>query len=451
MVKKADVFQSFWFQDEAFGMSRQERKEALSFVASLDVKSLVCALKVEEQGWSGAESSRRSRRNWFITALRLVKTTLNYKVFWRSKHENEVDVLVIGFSLNQCHSLSPVVDELKSSGLSVLYEELVEKGHCQWFDGLNRFQALVKTVSFLKMHPGARAKDRSFDINVYKVFRNARIIHKSFKQVNPAYLLVSNDHTPRNLLLAACARFLDVPSGYVQHAHVTLNFPPPTYFTDLFLDGWIAARVYSDLSQGLVRPPKIHQVGPVRFQNWKRTVNDLKGDQKACIGIGMDYHCDLLQGNDFQALQAYPARFAVRFHPRTAAKLKSSTVASFHKYGINVIEFDDASAEAFLSQINTLITGMSSLALDAAYQRVPSLILRNTSDYYGFLQEGLVQNAETLPETLELFNRMIEQVDLEGRLEQYFFSADCASASPSQRVVNIIIGQCQRVTFLKTR
>jgi len=297
-------------------------------------------------------------------------------------------------------------------------------------------------MSFLKMHPGARAKDCSFDINVYKVLRNARIIHESFKQVNPDYLLVSNDHTVRNLLIVACARFLNVPSGYVQHAHVTLNFPSPRYFNDLFLDGPIAARVYNQLMEGLARPPQLHQVGPVRFQN--RRVNDLEGDQKACIGIGMDYRCNLLQGNDFQTLRAYPVRFVVRFHPRTAAKLKSSTMASFHKYGIDVIEFNEASAEAFLSQIGTLITGMSSLALDAAYQRVPSLILRNTSDYYGFIQEGLVQNAETLPENLELFNRMIDQMDIEGRLEQYFFSADYALVSPSRRVANIIIGQCQR-------
>lgn len=407
-------------------------------VASLDVKSLVCALKVEEQSWTKAASQRVGRRNWFMTAIRLVKTTLNYKVFWRSNHESEVDVLVIGYSLNQCHSLSPVVDELKSAGLSVLYEELVEKGHSHWFDGLNRFQALVKTVTFLKMHPGARALDRSFDINVYKVFRNARIIHESFKQVNPAYLLVSNDHTPRNLLIAACARFLNVPSGYVQHAHVTFNFPSPRYFTDLFLDGPIAARVYNQLTEGLARPPQLHQVGPVRFQNHKRSPNGLKGEQRACIGIGMDYQCNLMQASDFRALQAYPARFAVRFHPRTAAKLKSSTMASFHKYGIDIVDFDDSSAEAFLSQISSLITGTSSIVLDAAHQGVPSFVLRNKSDYYGFIQEGLVQNAETLPETFELFNRMIDQIGLEDGLGQYFAQDIAAKEMPSARVSRII-------------
>ena len=172
------------------GMSRQERKEALSFVASLDVKSLVCALKVEEQGWSRAESSRRSRRNWLITTLRLVKTTLNYKVFWRSKQENEVDVLVIGFSLNQCHSLSPVVDDLKSAGLSVLYEELVEKGHSQWFDGLNRFQALLKTVAFLKKHPGAGPKTNPFDINVSRCSGTHGLFSKA--AVNPSTCWFNN-------------------------------------------------------------------------------------------------------------------------------------------------------------------------------------------------------------------------------------------------------------------
>jgi len=151
-----------------------------------------------------------------------------------------------------------------------------------------------------------------------------------------------------------------------------------------------------------------------------------------------------LQGDDFLALQAYPVRFVVRFHPRTAAKLKSSTMASFHKYGIDIIEFDDVSAEAFLSQINTLITGMSSLALDAAYHRVPSLILRNKSDYYGFIQEGLVQNAETLPENFELYEHMIEKLKIDEVLERYFFFLDSDSTSPSRRVAKTITGQCQK-------
>lgn len=419
-------------------MNRQERKEALSFVASLDVKSLVCALKVEEQSWSGAESSRRSRRNWFITALRLVKTTLNYKVFWRSKLENEVDVLVIGFSLNQCHSLSPVVDDLASAGLSVLYEELVDKGHSQWIDGLNRFQALVKTVTFLKMHPGARAKDRPFDINVYKVFRNARIIHESFKQVNPAYLLVSNDHTPRNLLIAACARFLDVPSGYVQHAHVTLNFPPPSYFTELFLDGPIAARVYSDLSQGLVRPPKLHQVGPVRFQNRKRghrTKKVLPKNQQVCIGIGMGLHCNLFTPNDFVKLSKYSAEFALRFHPRTSPNAKHRIRAQFRQNGIKVREFDQTSAENFLSRINVLVTKNSSLALDAAYQGVPTLVLRNADDYYGFLREGLVKSLKELPANLAEFIHQVGQVDPDALMKYIQFTE---GKNPSNLVSNRI-------------
>ena len=420
-------------------MNSNERKEERSFVASLDVKSLVCALKVEEESWTKAASLKRSRRNWFITALRLVKTTLNYKVFWRSKLDNEVDVLVIGFSLNQCHSLSPVVDELKSAGMSVLYEELVEKGHSQWFDGLNRFQALVKTVTFLKMHPGARAKDRSFDINVYKVFRNARIIHESFKQVNPVYLLVSNDHTPRNLLLAACARFLDVPSGYVQHAHVTLNFPPPSYFTELFLDGPIAARVYSDLSQGLVRPPKLHQVGPVRFQNRKRGTNAFQGQNQGYIGIGMDYQCTLLGVNDLKVMKAYPVRFAIRFHPRTDLKLKSETLGVLKRNGIETIDFDDSTAEAFLAQIGSLITGISSLALDAAYRGVPTFVLRNKSDYYGFIQEGLVQNGEALPENIEHYKKCIGRLNIDEVLTRFFVNeTDQSSAST---IAEIIIGR----------
>ena len=422
-------------------MSRQERKEALSFVASLDVKSIVCALKVEEQGWSGAESSRRSRRNWFITTLRLVKTTLNYKVFWRSKQENEIDVLVIGFSLNQCHSLSPVVDDLKSAGLSVLYEELVEKGHSQWFDGLNRFQALLKTVAFLKKHPGARAKDHPFDINVFKVFRNARIILESFKHVNPLYLLVSNDHAPRNLLIAACARFLDVPSGYVQHAHVTLNFPPPSYFTELFLDGPIAARVYSDLSQGLVRPPKLHQVGPVRFQNRKRGTNAFQGQNQGCIGIGMDFQCTFLGVNDLKVMKAYPVRFAIRFHPRTEPKLKSETLGILKRNGIETVDFDDSNAEAFLAQIGSLITGTSSLALDAAYQGVPTFVLRNKSDYYGFIQEELVQNGETLPENFQHYKKIIGQLDVDEVLKRFF--ANEPQQSSAGKIAEIIIGRSE--------
>ena len=103
----------------------------------------------------------------------------------------------------------------------------------------------------------------------------------------------------------------------------------------------------------------------------------------------MDYQCTLLGVNDLKVMKAYPVRFAIRFHPRTEPKLKSETLGILKRNGIETVDFDDSNAEAFLAQIGGLITGTSSLALDAAYQGVPTFVLRNKSDYYGFIQRSL--------------------------------------------------------------
>lgn len=412
-------------------------KEFLRFLNQLDVKHHVGSLREQDSAWQ--EAAVGPRRGLAHAMARVLVAALNYRLFWAPRKGDFAEVVSVAFSKNQHNALAPVVEQLTLRGVSTRHWELSKSRPTAYFDFGVRLFAGWKTIAFLIKQPGARAVGRSFDQDVYRLYRNAWHLWKGLTRMVPKYVLLSSDHQLSCLLLASMAAYRGICSGYVQHAHVTSNFPCPRYFTHYFLDGEVALRTYTNLQNGTGPAPRLIAVGPARYERrGAKTVDWGVPQVRRQVGIGMDLACTLLTENDVRVLARYPVEFNIRFHPRTRPAKKSAVISLFSKEGVCVTDFPQESSEAFIAQSDAIITGTSSITLDAAFQGVPSLILRNRRDYYGFIREGLAIQVEALPGSFAELSQMIAHSTFTEVLPAYF-RKPAQRELPSEQIARYVV------------
>jgi len=237
-----------------------------------------------------------------------------------------------------------------------------------------------------------------YAIGYYEVYRRA------LRHYRPRAVVFSNDHNDdtRSLLLACQAE--GVPTAYVQHASVSTNFPPLGFDLNL-LEGQDALDKYRLCGPVHGRVELVGMPKADAYLNAKNTHPFVRR-----VGLACNIHDPLPALTDtlVHLVRDLPElTFTLRPHPsdgRDFGPLRQLLPALQWSSARSENVFD------FLLRQDALVAADTSTHLEATLLNVASIYYRFgtnplTKDYYGYVAQGLVDQAENLGELTNLLRR----------------------------------------------
>lgn len=216
---------------------------------------------------------------------------------------------------------------------------------------------------------------------LYEYFNNLFEIRK------PAVVFIANDHLPYARALTLSSKNKGIPVVYFQHAHIGEDFPS-LIFDVSFLYGQASKDIY------LKKNPKAQTYKIGSFNRCEGNDNKFRN----VIGMAfspLDNIEDINHKISFCQRKFNNSMLLVRFHPRFDDAKKSQ---------IHQLQFRDYSTRSlceFLNDIDVLISGPSSIILDAALNEVlPILYItdKEIENVYDFESKGLCIRASNYNE-----------------------------------------------------
>jgi hypothetical protein len=252
----------------------------------------------------------------------------------------------------------------------------------------------------------------------------------------PASVTVVNDHNLFPLSLIYTARKHGVTSVYIQHASVSEVFPKSVVDVAL-LEGQHALDTYARLGSYVRRTVL---VGIPRMDGYI-------GFKKAVVSSGMTvgiclkayYSVELIRELIEMTLKSSRvSRVLIRPHPG-AAKAFWDFAASF---GLPVSDSRKETPLEFLSSIDLLISGESTILLEGALMKLPTLYFDDKVfpfDLYGYVKHGVVTaSLEDFHEIPEVIDRL-EQADTLGSFARCKYYCDTVNTDRENRSSEILV------------
>lgn len=265
---------------------------------------------------------------------------------------------------------------------------------------------IIFAICISKLYSKLKKERRLVEINQYlNTFCEAYIYLPYFIiQLNaskPKLVIVSNDHNTSNRCLRLVAQINGVKTLYMQHAHVSLLFPPLN-FDYALLDGMNALDVYTKCfysNRGFYKTKQNVPKCNVFLSGQKKQIEIIKVNshiKNFTIGIGVNSLDDFSKLKEtLEDLSCKNVYIIVRTHPNQSAEFTTSLNTYIHKN--QYIKWSNSTVdtlENFLSSINCLIASNTSLHLEAALCGLTTFYLEMSNhiqypDYYGFVKNGL--------------------------------------------------------------
>ena len=241
------------------------------------------------------------------------------------------------------------------------------------------------------------------------------VAYSVLKKHRPKCLILANDHSEKQRALLNAAKRLNIPTVYIQHASIS-DFMPPLDFDLSLLEGQDAWDKYKKLGkiQGEVRligMPKFDNF--IQYRNTSMTVQNIG----FCANL-FDNQDDITKA--IQALQFKFPKNKITFRPHPGDKRKfeipDSVIISTKSEGI----FE------FLKRQDLLIAGSSSVHLEAVLLNVSSIYFevsamqKNMQDAYGYVKNGLIEQANDLEDLMQKIEEAIENRQPVFEKAQYY-------------------------------
>lgn len=336
---------------------------------------------------------------WLLFFIRmmgyLLKSPRRYKIV------NEV--LVIIPSANNKRSTQPILDAMHHKSYTC-----VERFYNFLPMGKIYLKSILHSSTFMKFYKSSTKKERHLIRSRFGEFASLQELYKAvgeFYDYNTQIkvIIVSNDHIPVIRIFIEQARIHGVKSLYSQHASVS-EFFPPLGFDYSFLDGEESFLKYKAIGN---IAGKVFLVGSPRFD----VVTQLNKQESNLIGVAFNLDDDneqilslviKLRENGYE-------RIVVRPHPRQDKNNPDWSI--FTNVGCEISHPAQENPFVFISRLSFLIAGASSIHLDAALLRTPSVIfnfqksgldIESNLDYYGYAKVGLTQIAESTENVISL-------------------------------------------------
>jgi hypothetical protein len=220
------------------------------------------------------------------------------------------------------------------------------------------------------------------------------------KIIRPKAIIISNDHVFSTRTLVYWANKFNIPSFYIQHASVTEAFPP-LEVTYALLEGEDAKEKYIIAGSD---PSKIELIGIPKLDSAFHKINNNTNIQTIGIAANGLEPKQLVFDLILFLAKNYPSvKLVYRPHRMQYfdSQNKKDLNDMFAKFPLNVLvsnPFEEAPID-YLSRIDCLIAGDSSIHLEAVLLNVTSIYFSKNSDYYdyyGYVKNKLIDKADTL-------------------------------------------------------
>lgn len=275
---------------------------------------------------------------------------------------------------------------------------------------------------------------RFFDL-VFNAIGYYEVYRRALRHYRPRAVVFANDHNDdARALLLACRRE-GVPTAYVQHASVSINFPPLGFDLSL-LEGQDALDKYRLCGPVL---GQTRLVGMPKADAFIGRRNAAPRVQRVALAANtLDDTTGLLAAVDYLLTSFPELQFTFRAHPSDPRDFRELRTR------FPQLAFSDARQESvfeFLQRHDALIAADTSTHLEATLLNLVSLYYRFgqhgvADDYYGYAARGLVDRAFTLPELGALLRgyAQVKPADHYRRAAYYCATLGTADEGRSQQL-----------------
>lgn len=240
------------------------------------------------------------------------------------------------------------------------------------------------------------------------------------KDVRPQIVMLSNDHNSETRTMIELCKYFGIKTAYVPHAGVSKRFHSLD-FNYSFLDGQHALDIYQSCDNRRSPKSKViskrlcFMVGNLR----KLDIDKSKGKPEGKFGLAIK-GTDRLEDVVNIIEQLVPlSRVVVRPHPSLKSSRYYQIIEEKFSHGVEFSDPRTQSASEFLAGLTTLISGNSTLLLEAAAAGKNPVYLNELSDgvydYYGFVERKIADYFETIKDFINFYV---------GQDSVYFFSPD---------------------------
>ena len=314
--------------------------------------------------------------------------------------KNYKGIVFFGVSINNQRSLDPIVEHMGEGEYLYLknHKRDVNKRRAYWLS-LPYLPALLRT--YRNADAATKPFIKKHFTRLWSTYGFYQIAKEYLEHYKVKVLVVSSDQGEFHRCLLLRAKELGINSIYVQHASVAKGFPK-LISSYSFLDGKESLEKYLFAGQP---KGKVYLSGGVRFDPIFQKYRPKVTEKVNTIGIAINML------DDFQKIKSLCAylleknfRLVLRPHPRYGAL---DTVW----LGEKGIAFSDPKTENsfdFISKIDLMISNESSIHLDAALMRCPSVVYNFSNnpvlDHYSYIKSGLTTLANTESQLMEMLS-----------------------------------------------
>jgi len=315
------------------------------------------------------------------------------------KYSSVKSILFIAPSKNNQRSLEPIADALKNKDYTFCtsLHQILPYARVYWY-------SILWFPSFLKLYFSSSKEEKKMIRSQYSYFLSAPGIVKVAsvffnKNSHIKVTVFTNDHTSPIRSVIQAAKDCNIKTLYTQHASVTKMFPPLIFDYD-FLDGKESFEKYLDC--GTITG-NVFLSGSPRFDY----ICNIRATERNSVGIAFNMldnvkkvykTCSFLVANKYS--------IEVRPHPRQ----KGVDWEPFKELGISISNPVTESSFDFLNRQRLIIAGSSSIHLDSALMRIPSIIYNWTNgsliDSYGYTENNLVLCAQSEDELVNIMHNI---------------------------------------------
>ena len=324
-------------------------------------------------------------------------------------------ILFFGVSINNQRSLDPIAERIDTEEYLYLksHNKDVNKRRALWHS-LPYLPALLKTYK----NSDTKTKEmiKKYFTRLWITYGYYQLAKEYLQHYQVKVLILSSDQGEFHRCLLLNAKELGVKTIYVQHASVAKGFPK-LISSYSFLDGKESLEKYLFAGQP---EGEVYLSGGVRFdpifQKYK-----LKNTEKInIIGIAINMLDDFEKVKNLcNKLLKHNYHLVLRPHPRYGL----IDMAWLSENGITYSDPKDESSFDFISKIDMMVSNESSIHLDAAMMRCPTVVYNFSSnpvlDYYSYIKKGLTTLAM---DDQQLFKLISHPKDLLPQIEtlQYY-------------------------------
>ena len=336
---------------------------------------------------------------------------------------NYKGIVFFGVSINNQRSLDPIVAHLEDGEYLYLKNHTtdIHKRRAYWLS-LPYLPDLIRT--YRKADKATRKVIKKYFTRLWATYGYYQLAKEYLEQYKVKVLIVSSDQGEFHRCLLLNAKELGIKTIYVQHASVAKGFPK-LIASYSFLDGQESLDKYLFAGQP---EGEVYLSGGVRFDPIYKQYKPKNTETVSTIGIAINMLDDFEKVKRLcQFLLSHNFKLVLRSHPRYGG-INQTWLEE------NTIRYSDPKAESsfdFISHIDLMISNESSIHLDAALMKCPSVVYNFSThpilDHYSYIKTGLVKVADNEEQLLAALMHPLDSLPSTETLQ--FYNASCGTAN----------------------